>query len=50
MEDAQGYMDTKIAAQAEKGYAHKTQGYAAEASTSRPSLYHFGKKRGSSHT
>jgi hypothetical protein len=51
LEDAKGYMeDTKTATQAEKGYAHKTQGYAAEASTSRPSLYHIGKRRGSSHT
>ena len=51
VKDTGGYAeDTKTAAQAEKGYAHKTQGYAAEASTSRPSLYHLGKRRGSSDT
>jgi hypothetical protein len=36
--------DTKTAAQAEKGYTDKTQGYAAEASTSHPILYHLGKR------
>jgi hypothetical protein len=40
--------DTKTAAQAEKGYTDKTQGYAAEASTSHPILYHLGKRRGQS--
>jgi hypothetical protein len=42
--------DTKTVVQAEKGYAHETLGYAAEASTSRLSLYHLGKRRGPSDT
>uniref|UniRef100_K3YEJ7 Uncharacterized protein n=1 Tax=Setaria italica TaxID=4555 RepID=K3YEJ7_SETIT len=47
MEDAEGYKeDTKTAAQAEKAYAHKTQGYMTDASTSCPSLYHLRKRRG----
>jgi hypothetical protein len=51
VKDAEGYIeDPKTAAQAEKGYAHKTQGYAVEESTSRPSLYHLRKKQGSTHT
>jgi hypothetical protein len=49
VKDTRGYMeDTKTVVQAEKGYAHETLGYAAKASTSRPSLYHLGKRRGPS--
>jgi hypothetical protein len=51
VKDAEGYIeDTKTAAQAKKGYAHKTQGYTAEASTSHPSMYHLGKRRETRHT
>jgi hypothetical protein len=51
VENIGGYMeDTKKVVQAEKGYAHETLGYAAEASTSRLSLYHLGKRQGPSDT
>jgi hypothetical protein len=51
VKDAEGYIeDPKTAVQAGKGYAHKTQDYTAKASTSCPSLYHLGKRQGSSHT
>jgi hypothetical protein len=49
MKDSKGYVeDTKIAAQAENGYANKTRGYMTEAPTSSPSLYHLGMIQGSS--
>jgi hypothetical protein len=40
----------KAAAQAKIGYAHKNQGYTAEVSTSRPSLYQLRKRWGPSDT
>jgi hypothetical protein len=51
MEDTKGYTKgTKTTAQDEKAYAHKTQGYMTEASTSHPSLCHLGKRQGPNDT
>jgi hypothetical protein len=50
-EDTKGYTKgTKTTAQDEKAYAHKTQGYMTEASTSHPSLCHLGKRQGPNDT
>lgn len=51
MEGIEGYMeDTKNAVQAEKAYAHKTQGYMTYASSSCPIPYHLRTIQGPSYT